>query len=45
MSALSPASPATHFQIVPIGKAFGLQDFHLDLWFLGFKDEAGTPLT
>lgn len=40
MSAFSPASPAAHFQIVSIGKALGLQDFHLDLWFLGFKDEA-----
>ena len=40
MSAFSPASPAAHFQIVSIGKAFGLKDFHLDLWLLCFKDEA-----
>lgn len=42
MSAFSPASPAAHFQIVSIGKAFGLTDFHLDLWFLCFKEEANS---
>lgn len=42
MSAFSPASPAARLQIVSIGKAFGLEDFHLDLWSLCFKDEANA---
>lgn len=42
MSAFSPASPAAHFQIVSIGKTLGPRDFHLDFWFLGFKDEANS---
>lgn len=42
MSAFSLASPAAHFQIVSIGEALGLKDFHLDLWWVYFRDEANS---